>query len=112
MVDLDDCCTGPAIQDLWMLLSGTRDEREAALMHVLAGYEEFSDLDYFELAYIEPLRGLRMIRYNGWIAARWADPAFPLAFPWFTSPRYWEDQIVSLREQLEAIYEPALDVHR
>lgn len=111
IVDLDDCCTGPAVQDLWMLLSGGREEREGQLIDVLAGYREFADLDYSQLNYIEVLRGLRMVRYNGWIAARWADPAFGRAFPWFTSPRYWEEQMIGLREQLEILDEPPLTVH-
>ena len=110
IVDLDDCCTGPAIQDLWMLLSGSRDERQGQLLDVLRGYEEFAYIDYSELTIIEALRGLRMVRYNGWLAARWEDPAFQKAFPWFTTPRYWEEQIVNLREQLELLDEPPLRV--
>ena len=110
IVDLDDCCTGPAIQDLWMLLSGSRDERQGQLLDVLRGYEEFAYIDYSELTIIEALRGLRMVRYNGWLAARWEDPAFQKAFPWFTTPRYWEEQIVNLREQLELLDEPSLSV--
>jgi Ser/Thr protein kinase RdoA (MazF antagonist) len=108
VVDLDDCCMGPAVQDLWMLLDGSRDQREGQLRDVLAGYEEFCWFDSTELVAIESLRALRMVRYNGWLAARWDDPAFQLAFPWFTSPRYWDEQIVALREQREQLDEPAL----
>lgn len=108
VVDLDDCCLGPAVQDLWMLLDGTRDARQAQLADVMAGYEEFGWFDQTELGAIEALRALRMVRYNGWLAARWSDPAFPMAFPWFTSPRYWDEQIGALREQREALDEPPL----
>ncbi len=107
-VDLDDALTGPAVQDLWMLLSGSRAERGSQLGAVLDGYEQFMDFDRRELALIEPLRTLRMIHHSAWIARRWKDPAFPVAFPWFESPSYWMEQAGRLRDQLDAMDEPAL----
>lgn len=107
-VDFDDARMGPAVQDLWMLLSGTRDERQAQLADLLAGYEDFADFDRRELALIEALRTLRLIHYSAWIARRWDDPAFPAAFPWFDTPRYWEQKILELREQVAAMVEPPL----
>ncbi len=107
-VDFDDSRTGPAVQDLWMLLSGDRSEQTVQLSHVLEGYEEFRDFDYSELHLIEALRTLRLIHYSAWIARRWDDPAFPPAFPWFDTPRYWEDRILELREQLALMSEPPL----
>lgn len=107
-VDLDDCMTGPAIQDLWMLLSGERHEMVMQLDALLMGYEEFFEFDLRELTLIEPLRALRMIYYAGWLARRWSDPAFPMAFPWFNSERYWEEQLVALREQLLRLDAPPL----
>lgn len=104
-VDLDDCIMGPAIQDMWMLLSGTRSEMGEQLAQILEGYGQFADFDPRELSLIESLRTLRMINYSAWLARRWSDPAFPAAFPWFTEPRYWENQVLSLREQLAAIAE-------
>ena len=109
-VDLDDSLTGPAIQDLWMLLSGERAERVAQLDALLAGYEEFHDFDRRELRLIEPLRGLRLLHYAAWLARRWHDPAFPAAFPWFGTVRYWEEQVLALREQLQFLDEPALSL--
>ncbi|HJV67747.1 serine/threonine protein kinase [Ideonella sp.] len=100
-VDLDDCCMGPAIQDLWMLLPGERGAVEAALYHLLDGYRDFMDFDDRELLLIEPLRTLRMVHHSAWLAERWRDPAFPIAFPWFSSPSYWSQQTTELREQLE-----------
>jgi len=108
LVDLDDCRTGPAVQDLWMLLSGSHAEREMQLGQVLAGYTQFMDFDPSELALIEPLRTLRLMHYSAWLARRWDDPAFPVNFPWFNSTRYWEEQLQYLREQLAALDEPAL----
>lgn len=105
IVDLDDCLTGPAIQDLWMLLSGEREERREQTEWLLEGYEEFRDFDRAELQLIEPLRTLRLLHFNGWLARRWHDPAFPMAFPWFDSPRHWESVIVQLQEQLSALQE-------
>jgi len=102
-VDLDDCMTGPAVQDLWMLLAGTRDELRGQLTDYLEGYEQFRHFDQFELALIEPLRALRLVHYSGWLAARWSDPAFPRAFPWFAEPRYWENHLGALGEQLDAL---------
>ncbi len=107
-VDLDDACNGPAIQDLWMLLAGDRAAMTRQLDDVLEGYESFMDFDRRELRLIEPLRTLRMLHHSAWIARRWADPAFPIAFPWFASPSYWADQCTRLREQLEAMAEPPL----
>ena len=107
-VDLDDCRTGPAVQDLWMLLSGNRAEMTRQLSDVLAGYESFHDFNSGELALIEAMRTLRLIHYSAWIARRWEDPAFPAAFPWFGTQRYWQDRILELREQIAAMDEEPL----
>ena len=109
-VDLDDCTTGPAVQDLWMLLAGDANEMQIALADLLEGYEQFLPFDRRELGLIEPLRALRMLHYGAWIARRWADPAFPRAFPWFAEPRYWEDHYRSLEEQLAAVEAPPLEL--
>jgi Ser/Thr protein kinase RdoA (MazF antagonist) len=108
IVDLDDCRMGPAIQDLWMLLSGERHEMEAQLSTLLEGYSDFYDFDPVELQLLEALRSLRLIHYSAWLARRCNDPAFPRAFPWFNSDKYWEEQVLVLREQLAAMQEPAL----
>jgi Ser/Thr protein kinase RdoA (MazF antagonist) len=108
LVDLDDCRSGPAVQDLWMLLSGSHAEREMQLGHVLTGYTQFMEFDPSELALIEPLRTLRLMHYSAWLARRWDDPAFPVNFPWFNTARYWEEQLQYLREQLSALDEPSL----
>ena len=107
-VDFDDARTGPAAQDLWMLLSGDRAAMELQLAAVLEGYESFRDFDRRELAMIEPLRTLRLLHYSAWIARRWDDPAFPAAFPWFDTNRYWQDRILELREQVALMDEPPL----
>ena len=109
-VDLDDCCNGPAIQDLWMLLSGERSEMTVQMIDLLEGYSEFASLDLAEMNLIEALRTLRMIHYAAWLARRWNDPAFPQAFPWFDSVQYWEQHILELREQLARMQEPVLTV--
>lgn len=109
-VDLDDCVNGPSIQDLWLFLSGNRDEMAAQLADLLEGYTQFRDFDYRELNLVEALRALRMIHYSAWIARRWTDPAFPRAFTWFGEPRYWEEQVLSLREQRAALDESPLAV--
>lgn len=107
-VDLDDCRSGPAVQDLWMLLSGERAERQRHLGALLDGYEQMREFDRRELALIEPLRTLRLIHYSAWVARRWDDPAFPAAFPDFGTPDYWRGQMHLLHEQLEAMAEPPL----
>ena len=109
-VDLDDCQTGPAVQDLWMLLSGEPDEMGSQMMDILDGYREFRDFDLRELQLIEALRTLRMLHHAAWLARRWEDPAFPIAFPWFGEPRYWEDMVLGLREQLGKMQEPAISL--
>lgn len=107
-VDFDDSRSGPAVQDLWMLLSGSREEMSAQLGDVLAGYEDFHDFSLRELHLIEALRTLRLLHYSAWIARRWDDPAFPAAFPWFGGQRYWQDRILELREQIALMDEPPL----
>jgi Ser/Thr protein kinase RdoA (MazF antagonist) len=108
VVDLDDCRMGPAVQDLWMMLAGDRQERLGQLSELVDGYQEFHDFDPRELPLIEGLRALRLMHHSAWIARRWDDPAFPLAFPWFANERYWGDQILALREQLAALDEEPL----
>ena len=99
-VDLDDCMMGPRIQDLWMFLSGTPDEREGQWNELASGYRQFHTIDEWERDLVEPLRALRMVHHAAWIAARWEDPAFPRAFPWFTSPRFWQEHLSDLWQQL------------
>ena len=100
-VDLDDARTGPAVQDLWMLLSGDRRQQTQQLGALVDGYEQFRPFDRRELALIEPLRTLRLIHYSAWVARRWDDPAFPINFPWFGSRDYWQGQVDMLVEQIE-----------
>jgi Ser/Thr protein kinase RdoA (MazF antagonist) len=111
VVDLDDACTGPAVQDLWMLLSGEPPAMAAQLGQILQGYRLFMPFDARELALIEPLRTLRMIHHSAWLAERWSDPAFPVAFPFFGTPAYWSQQTTQLREQLAAMAEPPLELY-
>lgn len=109
-VDFDDSRMGPAVQDLWMLLSGERAEMTRQLKQLLAGYRRFCDFDARELHLVEALRTLRLIHYCAWIARRWNDPAFPLAFPWFNTQRYWQDRILELREQIALMEEAPLEL--
>lgn len=107
-VDFDDSRMGPAVQDLWMLLSGERGDMVRQMADILAGYEDFCDFDPRQLYLVEALRTLRLIHYSGWLARRWDDPAFPVAFPWFNTQRYWQDRILELREQIALMDEPPL----
>ncbi|HMB56204.1 MAG TPA: serine/threonine protein kinase [Arenimonas sp.] len=109
-VDLDDCLTGPAMQDLWMLISGDREAQRTQLEWLLEGYEIFRPFDRRELHLIEALRAMRLLHYHAWIARRWHDPAFPAAFPWFESPRHWEGVITQVQEQLAILREPPLSL--
>lgn len=109
-VDLDDCRTGPAIQDLWLLLNGDEFEQGAQFGELLEGYEMFRDFDRRERHLIEPLRCYRQIAHCAWLARRWDDPAFPRFFPWFTQGRFWSDQILALREQLAALQAPPISI--
>jgi Ser/Thr protein kinase RdoA (MazF antagonist) len=107
-VDFDDSRMGPAIQDLWMLLSGERRDMVRQMSDLLAGYEDFCEFNERELHLVEALRTLRLIHYSAWLARRWDDPAFPAAFPWFNTQRYWQDRILELREQIALMDEPPL----
>ena len=107
-VDFDDSRSGPAVQDLWMLLSGEREEQQNQLNEILTGYEDFAEFDPRELHLVEALRTLRLIHYAAWLARRWDDPAFPAAFPWFNTQQYWQARILELREQIALMDEPPL----
>ena len=107
-VDMDDARSGPAVQDLWMLLAGDRRQRTLQLSALVDGYEQFRAFDRRELALIEPLRTLRLIHYSAWLARRWSDPIFPINFPWFGSSDYWQGQVHMLEEQIEAMGEEPL----
>ncbi len=109
-VDFDDARMAPAVQDLWMMLSGDRPRKLAQLDSLLEGYTEFNEFDPRELRLVEPLRALRVLHYSAWLARRWEDPIFPATFPWFNTPRYWNDQIIELREQVAAMAEPPLEL--
>ena len=109
-VDLDDCRMGPAIQDLWMMLSGDRQQQLLQLDTMLSGYEEFFTFEPNQLVLIESLRSMRVINYMAWLCKRWQDPAFPANFPWFNSEKYWEQQILMLKEQYSALIQPALSI--
>ncbi|MGR5455524.1 serine/threonine protein kinase [Vibrio alfacsensis] len=109
-VDLDDSRNGPAVQDLWMLLNGERQDKLMQLDIILEGYQEFCDFNATELKLIEPLRGLRMVHYMAWLTKRWHDPAFPLAFPWFNEPKYWEGQVLGFKEQIASLEEAPLSL--
>ena len=109
-VDLDDARMGPAVQDLWMLLSGERRQRSLQMSALLDGYEQLRDFDRRELGWIEGLRTLRLIHYSAWLARRWSDPIFPINFPWFGTPDYWRGQVQMLHEQIEAMQEDPLCV--
>jgi Ser/Thr protein kinase RdoA (MazF antagonist) len=110
IVDLDDTRHGPAVQDLWMFLSGDRDEQTPQLEALLEGYEEFRNFDARELHLVEALRSLRIMHYAAWLARRWDDPAFKIAFPWFDSQRYWDEHVLALREQVALMQEPPLEL--
>ena len=101
---------GPAIQDLWMMLSGSRDQKQAQLLELVEGYNEFFSFRVSELSLIESLRTLRIMNYSAWLARRWSDPAFPRNFPWFNTDRYWSEHILQLREQLSVLDEPPLEI--
>lgn len=109
-VDLDDCCTAPAMQDLWMFLNGERHDRQLQLSELVEGYSEFCDFDPRQIRWIEALRTMRLIHYAGWLARRWEDPAFPRSFTWFNTERYWADHILELREQMSAMQEEPLQL--
>ena len=109
-VDFDDTLMAPAMQDLWMLMSGNRDQRQAQLLELVEGYNEFYDFNTMELELIEVLRTMRIMYYSCWLARRWQDPTFPKNFPWFNTERYWAEHILELREQLAALNEPPLQL--
>ena len=108
ILDFDDACMGPAIQDLWMFISGGRDEMESSLDTILSAYTQFHDFDTAELRLIEPLRTLRMLHHTAWLAKRWDDPVFKHAFPWFNTAHYWQEHVLALKEQFSLLQEEPL----
>ena len=110
-VDFDDARSGPAIQDLWMMLSGERESQSEQMRHILKGYQDFTDFDFRQLALIEVLRTLRIMHHSAWIAKRWDDPAFPRAFPFFNTSRYWSAHVLELKEQWAKLSEPSIQIY-
>jgi Ser/Thr protein kinase RdoA (MazF antagonist) len=110
-VDLDDCRMGPAVQDIWMMLSGDRQQQVIQLEKIIDAYSEFNEFDMGQILLIEPLRAMRMIHYMAWLTLRWEDPAFPIAFPWFADDKYWENQIIALKEQFSALQEHPMQLY-
>ena len=109
-VDLDDCRTGPAVQDIWMMLSGDRQQQLLQLDTIISGYDEFHSFETNQLPLIESLRTMRVVNYMAWLCKRWQDPAFPHNFPWFNTEKYWEQQILMLKEQMSALQQPPLSL--
>ena len=109
-VDLDDCRMGPAVQDIWMMLSGDRQQQLLQLDTILTGYDEFHSFEVNQLPLIESLRTMRVVNYMAWLCKRWKDPAFPHNFPWFNTEKYWEQQILMLKEQMSALQQPPLSL--
>lgn len=109
-VDLDDCCSAPAVQDLWMFLNGERHDKQLQLSEFVEGYSEFCDFDPRQLRWVEALRTMRLIHYAAWLGRRWEDPAFPHSFTWFNTERYWAEHILELREQMSALQEEPLQL--
>lgn len=110
LVDLDDARMAPAVQDIWMMLSGDRVRQSAQIAEIVEGYDEFYSFNPRELSLIEALRSLRILNYTAWLGRRWGDPTFPRHFPWFNTPRYWDEHILQIREQIAALREPPLEV--
>lgn len=109
-VDLDDCCMAPAMQDLWMFLSGERHDKQLQLSELIEGYSEFCDFEPRQLRWLESLRTMRLVHYAAWLGRRWQDPAFPHSFTWFNTERYWAEHILELREQMSALQEEPLQL--
>lgn len=109
-VDLDDARSGPAVQDLWMLLNGDKAEQRMQLETIIEAYEEFSPFNTDEIALIEPLRAMRLVYYLAWLLRRWDDPAFPINFPWLTGEDYWRGQTATFLEQVKVLQEPPLQL--
>lgn len=103
LVDFDDCISGPAIQDLWMMLNGDRQQQTLQLDTLIEGYEQFRTFNRAEFKLIEPLRARRMLMYTTWLAKRWQDPAFQRNFSWFNTDKYWEQQVLAIKEQYAAL---------
>ncbi len=111
LVDLDDCRSAPAMQDLWMFLSGDREQQTRSISELVEGYNEFHDFDSKELNLVETLRTLRIMQHSAWLARRWSDPAFPRSFTWFNTQRYWSEHILALREQMPLLEAPPLQLY-
>jgi Ser/Thr protein kinase RdoA (MazF antagonist) len=103
VLDFDDMVTGPAVQDLWLALPGRDRETRRQREIFLEGYEQFRLFDRSTLRLIEVLRGLRIVHYTAWLARRWHDPAFPVAWPHFGTDEYWERETADLEEQVAVV---------
>jgi Ser/Thr protein kinase RdoA (MazF antagonist) len=99
LLDFDDMATAPPVQDVWLATPGRDDEGRRRRDRFLEGYERFRSFDARTLRLVEPLRGLRLVRYAGWLARRWDDPAFRRGWPHFGTEAYWRDETETLEQQ-------------
>lgn len=100
LLDFDDMVQAPAVQDIWMLFNGSPEEMEEQKKVFFEGYEMFRDFDYGSLRLTESLRTLRMIKHAAWIGERYSEPLFQKAFPYYRDRRYWEEFLLSIKEQI------------
>lgn len=99
-LDFDDFLTGPAVQDIWMMVPSADDYGRRQRELLIEAYTQFRDFDHQWLNLVEPLRALRFIHYSTWITRRWHDPFFQRTFAHYGTLQYWQREIQDIREQI------------
>jgi len=97
LIDFDDICVGPPVQDLWMLLPGPAESSKKEIDWFLKGYRTFREFDMRSLELIPALRGMRLIHFASWLAVQSHDPHFEKHFPEVKMPKYWNGLIKELQ---------------
>ena len=103
LIDFDDMCVGPPVQDLWMMLPGHMRDSRAEMDLLLEGYETFRTFDYSTLRLIEPLRAMRIIHYTAWCARQKRDGGFARVAPDFGTAGFWRQETSDLQRQRQEI---------
>jgi Ser/Thr protein kinase RdoA (MazF antagonist) len=102
-IDFDDAASGPAVQDLWLLLPGSELDCRRQLGLIIEGYEAFMPFDRATLVLVEPLRLLRMIHFVSWQARQRSDRGFAARFEGWGSKEFWFTEAVDLADQIERV---------
>jgi Ser/Thr protein kinase RdoA (MazF antagonist) len=104
VIDFDDMVTGPAVQDIWLLLPDHANRTRHEINLILEGYEQFAEFDDRQLRLVEILRAMRIIYFLAWCSTQVDDYKFRANFPDWGSEMFWQREVSDLQHQCHVIF--------